>query len=144
MIIQSCFNINILLKMKVEPTYIYSGYFNVVLSKSFCHIFVVSTFITQCWFKVVIWLKRKVKPTWVHRLCQNNIEAMLIIFVALFFTEAQIMHLLFEERNLINYSFIYFINYLYLICISWQPFKNIPLNIVEFLHIAIQIIRPKK
>ena len=130
--------------MKVEPTYVYWGCFNVVLSKSFCHNFFVSTFMTQCWFKVVICLKRKVKPMWVHRLCQNNIYAILIIFVALLFTEAQNIHLLFEKRNLINYLLIHLINYLYFNGISWQPFKNILLNIVQLLHVAIQIIRPKK
>ena len=69
---------------------------------------------------------------------------MLIIFVALLFTEAQNIHLLFEKRNLINYLLIHLINYLYFNGISCQPFKNILLNIVQLLHVAIQIIRPKK
>ena len=70
---QRCFNINIWLKMKVEPMHIYQCCFNVgktTLKKLWLN-YVNSTSMNHCSFDVEIWLKKKVEPTYVYRRCFN-------------------------------------------------------------------------
>ena len=68
---QSCFNIDIWLKMKVKPTYIYRCCFNVGKEtlKQRWQNYVDSMLMNQYCFNVEIWLKMKVKPTHVYWCC---------------------------------------------------------------------------
>ena len=68
---QRCFNIDIWLKMKVEPTYVYRRCFNVdkTTLKQRWKNYIDSMSMTQCCFKVDIRLKIKVESTYVHRRC---------------------------------------------------------------------------
>ena len=66
---QRCFNIDIWLKMKVEPTYIYRGCFNV--GKTTLIDLVDSMSMNQCCFNIEIWLKMKFELTYVFRRCFN-------------------------------------------------------------------------
>ena len=62
---QRCFNVDIWLKMKVEPTYIYRRCFNVdkTMLKQCWLNYVDSTSMNQRCFNIEIWLKMKVEPT---------------------------------------------------------------------------------
>ena len=70
---QRCFDVDIWLKMKVEPTYIYRRCFNVgkITLKQRRYNYIDSTSIKQCCFNDKIWLKMKVEPTYVYRRCFN-------------------------------------------------------------------------
>ena len=85
---QPCFNVDIWLKMKVEPTYIYRRCFNVdkTTLKQPWKNYVDSMLMIQCCFNVDIWFKRKVEPTYVLQCWENSIETTLPIFVVLMFT----------------------------------------------------------
>ena len=85
---QCCFNVDICLKIKVEPTYVYRRCFNLdkTTLKQGWKSYVDSMLMTQCCFNVDIRLKRKVESTHVHRCWENSIETTLSIFVVLRFT----------------------------------------------------------
>ena len=74
---QRCFNVDIWLKMEVEPTYIYRRCFNVdkttLIELRWFN--VDDPVLFQCWFR----LKRKVESTHVHRCWENCIETTLSI-----------------------------------------------------------------
>ena len=85
---QRCFNVDIWLKMKVEPTYIYQRCFKVdktTLEQRWQN-YVDSTSMNQSCFNIEIWLKMKVEPTYVHRHWENSIETTLSVFVVLMLT----------------------------------------------------------
>ena len=65
---QRCFNVDIWLKMKIEPTYIYRRCFNVgkTMLKQRGQSYVDSTSMNQRCFYVEIWLKMKVEPTYIY------------------------------------------------------------------------------
>ena len=62
---QRCFNVDIGLKMKVEPTYVYRRCFNVEKTKlkQCSWIYSYSLWMTQCYFNADVWLKMKVEST---------------------------------------------------------------------------------
>ena len=70
---QCCCNVDIWLKMKVEPTYICRCCFNVdkTTSKQCWWNYVDSTSMNQRCFNIEIWLRMKVEPTYVYRRCNN-------------------------------------------------------------------------
>ena len=65
----SCINVEIWLKIKVEPTYVYRRCFNVdkTTLKRRRKNNVDSMLMTQCCFNVDIWLQREVESTYVHQ-----------------------------------------------------------------------------
>ena len=65
-----CFNVDIWLKMKVEPTYVYRRCFNVdktTLKQRW--ITSIQRLMIQCCLNVDIWLKMKIEPMHVYRRC---------------------------------------------------------------------------
>ena len=68
---QRCFNVDIWLKMKVEPTHIYRRCFNVdkTTLKQRQQNYVDSISMNQCCFNVETWLKLRVELTYVYRRC---------------------------------------------------------------------------
>ena len=70
---QRCFNVDIWLKMRVEPMPIYQRCFSIgkITIKERRKNYVDSTSMNQHCFKVEIWLKMKVEPTYVYRRCFN-------------------------------------------------------------------------
>ena len=64
-----CFNVDIWLKMKGEPTYVYRRCFNVdkTTLKQHWKNYASSMLMTQCCLNVDIWLKMKVVSLYIHR-----------------------------------------------------------------------------